>query len=144
MGECGIDGVEALGTPVADLVLDRRPDLVVALHACGTASDDVIDLVVRTEATRLALVPCCHPRRPDLLARMDLPVSGAGGDRLASAALDGLRVLRLEAARYRVDTVALAATATTGRDLLIMARAGGGKERALGAAAALSRWDQGQ
>lgn len=144
MAACGIEGVEAVASPVAALALDDPPDLVVALHACGDASDHVVDLVLRSGARRLALVPCCHPRRPDLLARMDLPVAGAAGDRLTAAALDGLRVLRLEAARYRVDSVALGPAAETGRDLVILARVGGGKERAGRAASALSRWNQGQ
>lgn len=142
MAECDVRGVEAVGTPVSELALDAPPDLVVALHACGVASDDVVDLTTRTGAARLALVPCCHPRRPDLLAGMDLPVTGALGDRLTAATLDGLRVLQLEAARYRVDTVPLGSAAETGRDLLILARTGGGKDRARRADQALSRWRQ--
>jgi hypothetical protein len=144
MAECGVQGVEMVGTAVAELTLDEPPDLVVGLHACGTASDDVIDLALRAGAARLALVPCCHPRRPDLLARMGIPVGGAAGDRLTAAALDGLRVQRLESARYRVDSVVLGPAAATGRDLVILARIGGGKERARLAASALSRFDQGQ
>ena len=140
MAECDIPGVEAVGTPVADLALDDPPDLIVALHACGTASDDVVDLTIRAGAARLALVPCCHPRRPDLLAHLDLPAAGAAGDRLTAATLDGLRVLRLEAARYRVDTVVLGPAPQTGRAQHVVARTGGGEERARRAAAALERW----
>ncbi len=144
MAECGIRGVTVEATPVADLTLDEPPDLVVALHACGAASDHVIELVVRTRAARLALVPCCHPRQDDLLANLGLPVPGLAGDRLTAAALDGMRVLRLEAARYRAGSVALGPAAETGRDLVILGRIGGGKERARLAASALARIDQEQ
>jgi len=138
--ECGVAGVEAVAAAVGDLVVDEPPDLIVALHACGAASDDVVDLTIRTEARRLALVPCCHPRRPDLLDRLGLPLGGAAGDRLGSAATDALRVLRLEAAGYRVDSAPLGSAATTGRDLVITARMGGGRERAKRARAALAGW----
>ena len=143
MAECGIGGVEVVATPVAELILDQPPDLVVGLHACGTASDDVIELVIHSGAARLALVPCCHPRRPDLLSRSDLPVQGECADRVTSATLDALRVLRLEAARFRVDTTALGAAAVTGRDLVILARQSGSRARAERAKEALARWGKG-
>ena len=36
------------------------PALVVALHACGGASDAVLDAAVARGAKRLLLVPCCY------------------------------------------------------------------------------------
>ena len=37
-----------------------RPDIVLALHACDTATDDAIVQAVRSEAKVLLAVPCCH------------------------------------------------------------------------------------
>ncbi len=138
MRECGIEDVEAVAGSVADLALDGRPDLVVGLHACGEASDQVIDLALGSRARRLALVPCCHPAAPELLQRLGIAVGGAAGDRLAAAAIDARRILRLEAARYRVDSAALGSAAETGRDLVLLAREGGGRRRAEQAARQLS------
>ena len=39
-----------------------RPDVVVALHACGPASDAVLDRAIAAEARHLLLVPCCTGR----------------------------------------------------------------------------------
>jgi len=139
--ECAVSAVDVVASSVGDLAFDDPPDLIVALHACGAASDDVIDLAIRTEARRLALVPCCHPRRPDLLDRLDLPVGGEAADRLGSAVVDAQRVLRLEAAGYRVASTPLGGAATTGRDLVITARTGGGKQRSRRAKQALAGWD---
>jgi len=36
-----------------------EPDLVVALHACGPASDVIIDQTLAAQARTLLLVPCC-------------------------------------------------------------------------------------
>jgi len=138
--ECGLRGVEAAALPVRELALGEPPDLVVALHACGRASDEVVELAIRTQARRLALVPCCHRRATVLSQRAGIPVGGEAGDRLTAAVQDGLRVLRLEAARYRVDSAPLGGAAITGRDLVIRARPGGGRERAERARRALDRW----
>lgn len=139
-GECGVTAVEALAAPIEDLSFDDPPDLIVALHACGAASDDVVDLAIRCQARRLALVPCCHPRRPDLLDHLDLPLGGTASDRLGAAMTDALRILRLEAAGYRVTSTPLGGAATTGRDLVITARPGGGRARTQRARQALDRW----
>ena len=42
----------------------REPDLVVALHACGAASDAVIDAAIDVDARVLLLVPCCYAGGP--------------------------------------------------------------------------------
>ena len=138
--ECGLTAVDAVASPISDLSFDDPPDLIVALHACGAASDDVIDLAIRSQAQRLALVPCCHPRRSDLLQRLGIAVGGTASDRLVSAVTDALRVLRLEASGYRVATTPLAGAATTGRDLVITARTGGGQVRSREARKALDTW----
>jgi SAM-dependent methyltransferase len=41
---------------------DIAADIVLALHACDTATDDAIAQAVRSEAKLFLGVPCCHPR----------------------------------------------------------------------------------
>ena len=45
--------------PLAEAPASGQDAIVVAVHACGTLSDGVIDHVVASQ-TRLALLPCCH------------------------------------------------------------------------------------
>ncbi len=45
---------------IGDVELDQRPDLVLALHACDTASDDALAQVVRWQAPVALVAPCCH------------------------------------------------------------------------------------
>ena len=40
------------------------PDVVLALHACDTATDDALVRAVRWEAPIVLAAPCCHHRNP--------------------------------------------------------------------------------
>ena len=52
-----------LQAPIGDVGLDRlgvRPDVVLALHACDTATDDALAQAVRWQAPLVLAAPCCH------------------------------------------------------------------------------------
>lgn len=53
---------------IADTMLpDGRADMVTALHACDTATDDAIRFALRHEAKVIALIPCCQAEVATLL-----------------------------------------------------------------------------
>ncbi|MFA5082202.1 MAG: SAM-dependent methyltransferase [Hydrogenophilaceae bacterium] len=60
----GFSGMSFLNLTVAEsIVSDRLPeriDLVTALHACNTATDDAIRFALAKEARFIVLVPCCQ------------------------------------------------------------------------------------
>lgn len=112
------------------------PDAVVALHACGGASDLVIDRAIGADARFLFLVPCCYgasiPFMADALAMADR----AGIDdkpilrrRFASSIVDTERVLRLEAAGYETEAMELVGATVTPHNLLLRARRTRAKSR---------------
>src|SRR5690606_25786586 len=45
---------------MGDAALPERIDVVTALHACDTATDDAIDFGLARQARHLVLVPCCQ------------------------------------------------------------------------------------
>ncbi len=45
---------------IAEAVLPERIHLLLALHACDTATDDALALAIRHNADHIALVPCCQ------------------------------------------------------------------------------------
>lgn len=117
---------------------DADADVVCALHACGKASDDVIDAAVAARVKHLLLVPCCygaHPAKDDgtdivgqhaARAYVDvLPRQGLVGRRFAQAVIDAERTLRLEAGGYDVDVVEFVAGSVTPHNLLWRARRAG-------------------
>ncbi|OGQ11512.1 MAG: hypothetical protein A2138_25735 [Deltaproteobacteria bacterium RBG_16_71_12] len=118
--------IDPRGADVADATAwPACPDLVVALHACGDASDVVIDRAVSCGARRVLLVPCCygaaatrtHDGRAarvaaqghaDRWARtVGIPRHALVQRRFAQAVIDAERTLRLEAAGYQTEVVEL-------------------------------------
>jgi Methyltransferase domain len=58
----GFKGMEFLNLSVAasNAALPEKVDIVTALHACDTATDDAIAFALAHEAQHLVLVPCCQ------------------------------------------------------------------------------------
>ena len=66
--ESGFERMEFIASPIADAKLPGgRVDMVTALHACDTATDDAIRFALRHEAKTIALVPCCQAEVSRLL-----------------------------------------------------------------------------
>jgi predicted RNA methylase len=135
---------------VAD-VADRAawpdaPDIVAALHACGPASDAILDAAVASRARALLLVPCCYAHAVPFAAAAEALADATGVPRHAevrrrfvTAAIDAERTLRLEAAGYETTVVPLVAPTVTPHHLLWRARRVGEPRRMAEAAARLGR-----
>jgi SAM-dependent methyltransferase len=111
--------IEDAGLPAADALI--------ALHACNDATDAAIRLGVEAGAKLIIVAPCCHKdvRRAlenakDAAAPL-APVleHGIFKERFSEWLTDGLRVLALEAAGYRVRTAEFIAAEHTPKNLLI-------------------------
>ncbi len=63
-GRLGFAGMKFLNLSVADSIvspeLPERVDVVTALHACNTATDDAIRFALAKKAKYIVLVPCCQ------------------------------------------------------------------------------------
>src|SRR6185437_16912575 len=108
-----------------------KPDIVFALHACDTATDDAIALTVRSRAKLLLSVPCCHHHLNDAI-RADGPAEplrpllrhGILRQRQADLVTDAFRALILRIAGYRTDVVEFVSPEHTARNLMIRAIGG--------------------
>jgi SAM-dependent methyltransferase len=66
--ESGFARMRFIHAPIATAQLpEARADMVTALHACDTATDDAIRFALRQEAKVIALVPCCQAELARLL-----------------------------------------------------------------------------
>ena len=66
--ECGFARMEFIHAPIAKANLpEGRTDIVTALHACDTATDEAIQFALRHEAKVIALIPCCQAEVARLL-----------------------------------------------------------------------------
>ena len=108
--------------------LMAKPDIVLALHACDTASDDAIAQAILTEATIFLGVPCCHQNlNHEIRAEGDASVlrpilrHGILLQRSADLVTDAFRALILRIMGYRTDVVEFVGTEHTARNLMIRA-----------------------
>jgi SAM-dependent methyltransferase len=108
--------------------VDVAADVVFALHACDTATDDAIAQAIRSEARVLLSVPCCHHDlnkviRADGPSEVLRPVlrHGIMLQRAADLVTDAFRALALRIMGYRTDVVEFVATEHTPRNLMIRA-----------------------
>jgi len=112
--------IECRAGDVSDpAVWPDRPDIVVALHACGPASDAIIERSIACEARLLLLVPCCTSESVPAVARakeeairLAIPRQAPVRRRFIQALVDADRTRRLEAGGYRTEVVEFGATVT--------------------------------
>ena len=106
-----------------DPARDEPCDILIALHACDTATDDALALGIRAGARLLVVAPCCqHELRPSLEAPPGLaPVwrHGIFRERHAEFATDALRALLLEWAGYSTQVAEFTAAEHTAKNLLL-------------------------
>ena len=100
-------------------------DMMVALHACDTATDDALYRAIAADVQLIFAAPCCHKElRPQLAAPPALAplfVHGIQSDRMAEAITDALRCLYLEASGYVTRIQEFIALEHTAKNLLITA-----------------------
>jgi SAM-dependent methyltransferase len=100
-------------------------DVMVALHACDTATDHAIELGVRAGASIILCSPCCHKElRPQLLSPHPLrPIlqHGVHMGQQAEMLTDGLRALLLEAAGYDTQVFEFISLEHTNKNKMILA-----------------------
>jgi SAM-dependent methyltransferase len=115
-------GFEA-GT-IADAVIEKA-DVLIALHACDTATDDAIAKGIRAGASLIVVAPCCHKevrtllRPPPILA--PALKHGILLEREAEFVTDALRAALLEWAGYDTKVFEFISPEHTSKNLMIAA-----------------------
>lgn len=118
---------------IATAPLDK-PDVVIALHACDTATDSALARGIAAQAKLLVVAPCCQKElrpqltAPDILA--DALRHGIFQERQSEFVTDALRAELLEWAGYDTKVFEFVSTEHTPKNLMIAAirRRGAGDE----------------
>ncbi|MBX3743723.1 MAG: SAM-dependent methyltransferase [Verrucomicrobiae bacterium] len=117
-----LTGLQFIEGDIAGAVLPPL-DILIALHACNTATDDAIRRGIDLGARLLIVSPCCHRELRPQLGRPEplAPIlrHGIMAERFAEWATDGLRALFLEWAGYRVKAIEFVASEHTPKNLLL-------------------------
>ncbi|MHA3775586.1 class I SAM-dependent methyltransferase [Verrucomicrobiota bacterium sgz303538] len=100
-------------------------DVLIALHACNTATDDALYQGITSEASLIVTAPCCHKElRPQLQppsALREVLRHGILIEREAEILTDGIRALLLEIQGYRANVFEFISPEHTGKNLMIAA-----------------------
>ena len=122
---------------IADAPLAQRPNVVTALHACDTATDDALARAVGWEAALVLAAPCCHHDIQKQLKSVTPPAPyalmtryGIVRERFADVLTDSLRAAVLRQVGYRVEVVQFVDSQHTPRNLLLRAARTGAKPAA--------------
>lgn len=133
----GFTGMEFLALSVADSIQSERLpatiDMVTALHACNTATDDAIRFALAKQAKFLVLVPCCQAEVASVLNKnkgKSLPKNPLTEiwrhplhtREFGSQVTNVLRCLQLEAHGYQVSVTELVGWEHSMKNELIIAR----------------------
>ena len=112
--------------------IEAKADVVLALHACDTATDDALAQAVRSEARLVLSAPCCHHALNRQLqaqgpAEVLRPLLRHGilRERTADLVTDAFRALALRIMGYRTEVVEFVSPEHTARNLMIRAVRGG-------------------
>lgn len=118
-------GAEALRTVRNAGFSSDSADIVIALHACDTATDDALYRGIDGKAAMLVCSPCCHKElRPQLLSPSPLQPILRHGIHLGQEAemlTDGLRALLLEAEGYEAQVFEFISLEHTSKNKMILA-----------------------
>lgn len=122
---------------IASFGEEKRPDIIITLHACDTATDYALDYAIRRAAKAILSVPCCqHEINSQLSAKSvsaDSPFApllkyGLIKERFAALATDAIRAELLESQGYRVQLLEFIEESATPKNLLIRAVLAGNKK----------------
>jgi len=108
------------------------PDMVLALHACDTATDEALAQAVHWQSRYIFAAPCCHHHLQAQLSQQTPPEpfgpvleQGILRERLGDILTDTFRAQLLRVMGYQTDVVEFIETDHTPRNLMIRGELGG-------------------
>ena len=122
------DSLDFVVGGISTVALAAAPEVVLALHACDTATDDALSRAIEWKATVVLAAPCCHH---DVAAQLrkaptpspygELTRHGILRERFADTLTDAVRSLLLRLEGYRVDVMEFVDSEHTPRNSLLRA-----------------------
>jgi hypothetical protein len=115
-------------TKIIDFQPAGPPDVVLALHACDTATDEALAQAIRWQSKMVFCAPCCHHDLQQQLQGHQAPSPyepvlrhGVLSERLGDILTDALRALILRIVGYQTEVIQFISTEHTAKNLMIRA-----------------------
>jgi SAM-dependent methyltransferase len=127
-GKLNFQNAEFIQSSIADYKTDASCDVLIALHACDTATDDALALAVRTGARAIVAAPCCHHYVNAQLKAHKVPSDvapllrdGISRERFADLLTDTMRRDILRCFGYSAELVEFVSPEHTTKNIMIRA-----------------------
>lgn len=120
---CGFEGLKFVEGTIAEFDVGAV-DILIALHACNTATDDAIFKGISANAKLIVAAPCCHQEvrpqiKPPAMFR-ELLRHGVMLERFAEMLTDGIRSLLLERSGYATKLFEFVSTEHTPKNNMLV------------------------
>lgn len=125
-GSLGFENMRFIHAKIIEVLPEKPIDMVIALHACDTATDETIAKGIKLGAKYIVVVPCCENQIRGRLKNghplVDLTDFGLLRYRFADILTEALRSQFLMGAGYAVKLVEITSPRCTPKNLMIVAR----------------------
>tara|TARA_B100001093_G_scaffold519418_1_gene608380 strand:+ start:15066 stop:16238 length:1173 start_codon:yes stop_codon:yes gene_type:complete len=122
---CGFNGLEFVSKDINDFKSDEV-DILIALHACDTATDSAIFKGIRSNANLIVCAPCCHKQvRRDMKERSkfnSITKHGIFKERQAEMLTDTLRTLIMEKEGYKTKAFEFISNEHTRKNIMLVGK----------------------
>lgn len=122
--QCGFDGLTFEENTIQEFKPDQL-DVLIALHACDTATDDSIAKGLKSGAHLIVCAPCCHKQiRKEVLASNTINQITKHGiflERTCEMVTDSIRALILENHGYKTKVFEFVSNEHTRKNILLTA-----------------------
>jgi len=122
------DALQFVQGTIEDYQPEENLDILIALHACDTATDDAIFKGIKHQAELIVVAPCCHKQVRRQLEKVKaqndldfLTKHGIFMERHAEMLTDGIRSLILEYYGYQTKVMQFVSDAHTAKNVMIVA-----------------------
>lgn len=126
--QLGWDGMSFEAGRILDFEPGHLPDIVLALHACDTATDEALARAIKWGSSLIFSAPCCHHHLQAQLATNETPGAfrpvvrhGILRERMGDILTDAFRAQILRLLGYRTDVIEFVAVEHTPKNLMIRA-----------------------
>ena len=124
----GWTGLAFQASPIIEYSPPTPPAIVLALHACDTATDEALAQAIRWGSASIFCAPCCHHHLQQQLSAGTVAAPlrpllrhGVLSERLGDILTDTFRSLILRLMGYQAEVVEFVSTEHTAKNLLIRA-----------------------
>lgn len=123
----GYDDIEFIFGDIRDYKADCKPDMIISLHACDTATDYALFNGITRGVKYILSVPCCQHELNKNADFGQMPIFDDDGilrERACSLITDGIRAKLLTACGYKTQLMEFVDLTHTPKNILIRAKLG--------------------